>query len=182
VVALGVFNHETTLYVPVWYLISAFARETVAPAAETSSIQSRSGISRRNTLAVGALTAVAVVGAVGALRARFYVGRPDLPDQIFVDPTPVIANQTNLAHNLRELFVQDWLHGRFPIAAAFFAAVGTLGYLATRGIRRVAALWSLGILTSILCFGYVNETRHYLLLVAFWFAYAWGGHTDEDRH
>jgi hypothetical protein len=181
VVALGVFNHETILYVPFWYLIAAFVPETAAPAAETSSIQLRNGVSRRNTLAVGALTAVAVVAAVGAMRARFYVGRPDLPDQVFVDPTPVIANQTNLVHNLRELFVRDWFHVRFPIAAAFFAAIGTLGYLAMCGIRRVAALWSLGILASILCFGYVNETRHYLLLVAFWFAYAFGEHTGEDR-
>ena len=182
VVALGVFNHETILYVPAWYLISAFAGEAAAPAAETSSSQSGNGVSRRNLLAVGAFTALAVVGAVGALRAHFYIGRPDLPNQSFVDPTPVIANQTNLAHNLRELFIRDWLHVRFPIAAAFFAAVGTLGYLAAGGIRRVAALWSLGILASILCFGYVNETRHYLPLVAFWFAYTWGGHAKENRH
>jgi hypothetical protein len=173
VVALGVFNHETILYVPAWYLISAFVRETAAPA-DTAPIQSRHAVPRPNLLAA-ALTAVVVVGAVVALRAHFYVGRPDLPNQLFVDPTPVIANQTNLAHNLRQLFVEDWLHVRFPIAAAFFAAIGTLAYLATRGIRRVAALWSLGVLASILCFGYVNETRHYLPLVAFWFAYAWGG-------
>ena len=71
------------------------------------------------------------------------------------------------------LFINNWGTGRAHISAAFLAAVGVLVWLVRRAESRRVAVWSLVVLATIVAFGYVNETRHYLLLVAFWIAYAW---------
>jgi len=151
--ALGTLNHETILYVPIFYLLSGTRRERLA-----------------------ALASAVVMGAgIVALRAAFYLGRPDLPGQVFEVPEPVIENHLHVAHNLRALFIDNWSAGRAQCSVLFLGAFGVFAWMALRGVERRAASFSLVVLATIVGFGYVNETRHYLLLAAFWVAYAWPG-------
>lgn len=147
---VGLFNHETILYVPVWYALG------------------RDRGQRLDAL----LSAVALGGGALALRQAFYRGRPALADQVFEEPLPVLDNHFHVTHNLGQLFVHDWGSGRAHIAMGFLAAVLSFAWMCTRAELRRAASWSLVVLATIMCFGYVNETRHYLILVAFWTAYS----------
>ncbi|MBS2018713.1 MAG: hypothetical protein JST00_37950 [Deltaproteobacteria bacterium] len=148
---LGAFNHETILYVPLWYLLASERKQRLAAAAAAAG--------------VGVL--------IGVTRAVRYVGQPDLPGQFFDTPTPVIENHLHVAHNLRELFVNDWLAGRAHISVGFLAATAWFAWLARHRETRAQGVWSLVVLGSIVAFGFVNETRLYLVLVAFWIAHAW---------
>jgi hypothetical protein len=149
--ALGTLNHETILYVPLFCLLCGTRRERVAALA----------------------SAVVMGGAIMALRAAFYLGRPELPGQVFEVPAPVIENHLHVAHNVRALFVDNWGAGRADCSVLFLGASAVFAWMALRGILRPAAALSLVVLATIVGFGYVNETRHYLLLAAFWVAYAW---------
>lgn len=148
---IGAFNHETILYVPLWYLLSGDRKEKLA--------------------AVG--SAALVGGVILAMRAVFYRGRPDLPGQVFEPSAPVIENHVHVTHNLRMLLVDNWGAGRAHVSVGLLAAIAGFAWMAARAETRRAAVWSLVVLATIVCFGYVNETRHYLVLVAFWTAYAW---------
>lgn len=149
---LGAFNHETILYIPSWYVLAGDRKQRL----------------------VAAVTALGVGALIGITRAVRYVGQPDLPGQHFEAPTPLIANDLHVAHNLRELFVNDWLAGRAHVSAGFLAATALFVWLTRRRETRAQGVWSLVVLASIVAFGFVNETRLYLVLAAFWIAYAWG--------
>lgn len=148
---LGTFNHETILYLPLWYLLGRDRKQQLA--------------------AIGFLAVMG--GAIAATRAAFYKGQPSLPGQTFETPAPIIENHVHVAHNLRALFVDNWLYGRAHLSVGFLAAITGLVWLALRAKTRQPAVWTLCVLATVVCFGYVNETRHYLVLIAFWFAYAW---------
>ena len=160
ILAVGTLNHETILYVPLYYLIGALVGLPHAT----------SGM--RRALSAGAALGV-VAAAVAGLRALRYVGQPALPGQVFEPPTPLVENHLHVAHNLEQLFVRNWSAGRMHVSVGLLVAIAVLAGLARKPGRRVAALWSLVVIGSILAFGYVNETRHYVILVAFWIAYAW---------
>jgi hypothetical protein len=154
--ALGTLNHETILYVPLWYLLEPLA----APPRDV-----------KKTL-LSALAALAgMIGAIMALRSWLYVGRPALPADNFEVATPLIENHWHVWHNLQQWLWFDWREGRSFIAASLTLCAAWLFWQLRRPELRRAAAWSLCVLASIVCFGYVNETRHYLLLAAFWFAY-----------
>jgi hypothetical protein len=155
---VATFNHETALYLPLWYLLAPLDAEL--PALRR----------RRDTLA-GALAAAIMAGLILVVRALLYAGRPDLPGQTFEPATPVIGNSFHLVHNLGQLFAANWTSGRAFISLAFLSAVVVLSTRLAQPARRRAALWSLMVLLTIVCFGYVNETRLYLPLCAFWFTY-----------
>jgi hypothetical protein len=148
---LGAFNHETILYVPFWYLLTRDRKQW--------------------------LTAAATAAILGALilgtRALFYHGPPNTPGWIVEPVTPLIDNPVHMGHNLAALFVSNWIAGRAYLTIGFVAALAWFGWLAWRRESRRAGIWSLCFLLSVFCFGYTNETRHYLPLIAFWFAYAW---------
>lgn len=162
ILVLGTLNHETILYVPLYYVISALA---LPPP--------------RFQKALPACAALGVIAAaVAGLRALRYVGRPELPGQVFEDPTPLVENHLHVAHNLEQLFVRNWSAGRGHVSVGLVVAIAMLAALARKPGARVAALWSLVVIGSIVAFGYVNETRHYVVLGAFWIAHAW---RDRDR-
>jgi hypothetical protein len=148
--ALGAFNHETILYLPLWYLLTR---------------------NRKQWLGAGA-AAVVLGGAMIATRALFYKGQPNLPGQVFEPLTPVISNHLHAAHNLANLFFWNWIVGRAHLSILVLAAVALCVWLALRSQYRRAAIWSLCVIATIVCFGYINETRHYLPLIAFWVPYA----------
>jgi hypothetical protein len=157
---LGAFNHETVLYIPLWYLLAPLDGERLS-----------AGLAKRLATA---LATMAVVAAVIALaRNHFYVGRPDLPGQEFEQVTPIVENHLHVRHNLSNLFFGNWVAGRAHISLALLSTLAVLTVLAHRVATRRAAVWTLCGIASIVCFGYVNETRHYLSLLSFWFAYAW---------
>lgn len=152
---LGLLNHETVLYLPLWTLLAP-----LAPRA------------RRETAA--ALATALVLGAIiVAVRHLAYRGQPVLPGQVFEPTTPFLSNPIHVAHNARVLFDWNWRPGGRPeVSIALFATTALLGWLATRAATRRLALWSLGVLATIVCFGFVNETRLYIPLIAFWVGYA----------
>jgi hypothetical protein len=156
--SVGVLNHETVLYIPAWFLLSPIARRPAAAA-------------RRDFL-----EGIVVSGLLGAvivtLRSGFYVRRPVMEHQVFEVPAPVIENHVHVMHNVRQLFFYDWVEGRAFVALAFCAAVAASGICIARGRAVRASWWTLGVLSTVIAFGYVNETRHYLPLLAFWVAYA----------
>ena len=155
---LGAFNHETILYLPLWYVLSADRKQQIA--------------------AIG--SAAAIGGVILATRAAFYRGRPNLPGQVFEAPAPVIENHVHVMHNLRALFVDNWAAGHAHISVGLLAAIAGFAWLAVRAETRRAGVWSLVVLGTIVCFGYVNETRHYLVLIAFWVPYAWRLRVDTN--
>jgi hypothetical protein len=154
---VGSINHETILYLPLWFLL--------AP------LDSPLNTSDRRDAWLALVVLALLIASVLALRAWLYVGRPALPAQFFEIETPGINNHLHVRHNLRQWFVEDWRDTKIFISTGLSAAVLFLATrLVRRGSRRIAA-WSLISLASVVCFGYVNETRHYLPLVAFYFAY-----------
>ncbi len=153
---LGLVNHETVLYVPVWYLLSWLEH-------------ARDGRTLRRETAFGAVSLAVLAGGTAFLRERvgtLAAGPPSAP------VNPWVSNEFHLVHNLRQLFVENWSHGRSFISLALLSVLVLLVAFvrAKRSVR--AAVWSLVVIVTIFCSGYVNETRHYLPLVAFWFAYA----------
>ena len=150
---IGAFNHETILYVPLWYLLGPDRRDRAA----------------------GVIAGAAIAAIVGVTRALAYVGPPALPGQVFEPPTPLVENHLHVAHNLEQLFVANWTHGRVHVSVGFLSASALLAWRALRAASaeaRRAAAWSLVVLGTVVAFGYVNETRHYVVLVAFWAAFA----------
>jgi hypothetical protein len=156
---VGTFNHETVLYLPLWYLL--------APLDPDRSERARAV---RFGLAAMVLTA----GTIFGVRRLFYRGRPDLPAQFFEELTPVIDDPQHLRLNLERLFHTNFNDGRAWLSIGVLSLFALLTWTALRNPHgRRAAVWTLSVLATVLCFGYVNESRHYLPLVAFWFAYAW---------
>jgi hypothetical protein len=105
------------------------------------------------------------------LRDLLYVGRPSAKNLVFERPVPVLENHLHVWHNLQQWFWFDWREGRVFIAAGVSSVVAWWFWQLRRRELRRAAIWSLAVFASIIAFGYVNETRHYLLLAAFWFGY-----------
>jgi hypothetical protein len=155
--AVGSVNHETILYLPLWLLLAGPRRARI----------------------FGGAAALAIAALSYGLRALLYVGAPPEAAQQKAEAVlPILGNHVHIVHNLRQLFVSNWLHGRIFLSLSFMGAVAACLWLVRRD--RVAAVWSLCVLGAIACFGYVNETRLYLPLVAFWFAYA--GRIIEREH
>lgn len=154
--ALGVLNHESVLFIPFWYVLA--------------SVRTRS-----SSAFVGASAALGVMGVlIWLLRQRYYVGPPSLPGLTSEGRIPIVHNELHLVHNLKQLVVEDFRSGRLRIATSLWLSLALLvREVARRRPYAPAALWSLCVFTAILCFGYVNETRLYLPLLAFWFAHAW---------
>jgi len=172
----GIFNHETVLYLPFYYLLPRFEDRTDEPR-------------RRWELVFAAACLGGCAAAIHALRASLYRGRPEWPGQAFEPALPGLGNHFHLGHNLRQLFFDDFRAGRAFIALGLPMAVVALSAMLRRRRHPRAALFSLCVIASVLCFGYVNETRHYLPLLAFWFAYGWPGphksregRTSERNH
>jgi hypothetical protein len=157
---LGTLNHETALFVPFWYLLSPFEERKPTKALA------------RPLLGALAVAAAMALG-IWLLREHFYLGRPVMPGQEFEQALPLVANHWHVRHNLRQFLIEDWRSGRAFISLGLLAALGALFWLIARERHTRAALWSLCVIASIIAFGYVNETRHYLMLLAFWFGYAW---------
>jgi hypothetical protein len=99
------------------------------------------------------------------------VGRPDLPGQVFELATPVIGNHLHVAHNVRVFLAADWRAGTTFFTAAIMSGLALLVALAARRGLALGAAWSACVIASVFCFGYLNETRHYLGILAFWFGY-----------
>jgi hypothetical protein len=144
--------------IPLYYLLAPLAGE---------------GQAGRRQVAPAALASLLIGGAVLALRELLYRGRPDLPGQVFEAVTPIIGNHVHVTHNLRQLFVDNWRTGAALKSAGLLFAVAALIGLWARRKHVIASVWTLCAIATIVTFGYVNETRLYLPLVAFWFAYGW---------
>lgn len=155
---VGTLNHETVLLVPLYYLIAPLTGQT-PPA--------------RRQIAHAALALLLIGGAILALRELLYRGRPDLPGQVFETAAPIIGNHIHVTHNLRQLLVDNWRTGAGLVSAIWLLTVVALASLWVARTHVTAAVWTLCALATVVTFGYVNETRHYLLLAAFWFAYGW---------
>jgi hypothetical protein len=169
ILLIGTFNHETVLYVPAWYLLS-----TLDPARRSRRL--------RQDVIAAALGSIVIVTAIAACRHFLFVGGPDFgpafgpesPGQTFEAPTPFVSNNIHIRHNLQQLLVEDWRHGRAFMNAGIVAALLSLIALGLKAFTRdiTALAWSALVVATIFCFGYQSETRLYLPLVAFWFAYA----------
>jgi hypothetical protein len=159
---VGTFNHETVLYIPLWYLLAPL---------------DRAGFSRerKTDMAFAALATLLIGAVIIALRQGLYVGRPDLPGQAFEAVTPVVSNQLHASHNLREALFHSWRGARRTLID-----VGLLGVIVGGGLVSIdrgavprAIVWSASVIAAVFLFGYLSEMRLYLPLIAFWFAHAW---------
>jgi hypothetical protein len=159
---IGVVNHETALYIPLWYLLRGFERTW--PRGERLAAQR-----------VALLAFPSVLLLIWGIGAALYVGKPVWATDTSQDVAPVIGNQFHLVHNLRQLFVRNWSSEQAVISVAIIAAIGLLIKMVREPHLRPAAIWTLCVLASVACFGYVNETRLYLVPVAFWFGLAASG-------
>jgi hypothetical protein len=148
ILLIGAVNHETILYVPLWYLLTPVEERT----------------DRRSLVAVVAMIALGVV--IFGLRHALYLGPPDLTNVNPEVPLPLIDNHLHVWQNLQRLVTN------FGSLQAFvtLSLGATIVLLIARAPRR-AAVWSLIVIATVVAFGYVNETRHYLPLIAFWFTY-----------
>jgi len=157
---LGTLNHETVLFLPLWYCLSPFEAE-------------RPLRSYARTVLGAAVVATAMALVIWFLREHFYLGRPVMPGQMFEAPLPVVANHWHVRHNVRQFLIEDWRSGRAFISLGLCGTFFVLARLILQKKSLRAALWTLCAILSVVAFGYVNETRHYLMLLAFWFGYAW---------
>ncbi len=156
---VGAFNHESALAIAVWYVLAPLA-------------PSRSAAHARREMAAGAVTLALLLAAILLVRRHIFLGHA-LADLGHPGALPVLGNEWHLVHNLGQLFGANFRNERLFISLAVLSA---LGWLVAKTVRRSqlrAAVWSIVVLASIACFGYVNETRLYLPLLGFWFAYAW---------
>ncbi len=157
----GTLNHESVLYIPLWYLLPA-----------DGDAQARRAAVRQRPIA--ALLGVAMAGVIAIVRHHFYLGRPEIPGHIFEPATPVVSNLIEVSHNLRQLLIEDWKS--MPKAFVSATLLSVIALLIRNVVRRRlvrASIWSLCVLGSIFVFGYINETRLYFPLLAFWFAHGW---------
>jgi hypothetical protein len=139
------------------------------------------GTPRRRELVEATSTAVVLALAIQAVRNTLYRGRPNLPGQVFEPALSGVGNHFHLVHNLRQVMFEDFHAGRSRIAASVLAALALLVAMVSRNTHRRAAVFSLCVIASIFCFGYVNETRHYLPLLAFWLAHGWPDKPADPR-
>ncbi|HEX4355694.1 MAG TPA: hypothetical protein VHZ95_22360, partial [Polyangiales bacterium] len=146
-IAIGAFNHETVLYLPLWFLIEAVV--------ERRSLE-------RTMIAVAAFALLAIV--IFFVRRALYIG-------VNSTSTPVIENELHVVHNLQQWFWYDWREGRVFIAASLSSVTLWLLWQLRRHPLRTIGAWTLTVLATIVCFGYVNETRLYLAPLAFWFGH-----------
>jgi hypothetical protein len=154
---IGTLNHETILYVPFYYFLSPIDRPWAACKRE---------------LLVATLASVAMGGAIFMLRNHFYIGPPNWPGQELEQSLPLVSNHQHIVHNLKQLLFANWISRRALISLPVLLALAILIKLVRNRNRARAAIWTLTVFATIVCFGYVNETRHYLLLISFWFALA----------
>ncbi|HWA77757.1 MAG TPA: hypothetical protein VG937_35720 [Polyangiaceae bacterium] len=158
-VLLGLFNHETVLYVPLWCAL-AVTDSALSPTR------------RQRELLWGVIGLVATIAGILLLREVLYVGPASLPAHAIDSATPWLANPLHLRHNLRQFWIENWGAGRAWISVSLLLALWVLlAAVCKRRPETRAALWSLLVLLTVFCFGYVNETRLYLPLFAFWFGY-----------
>jgi hypothetical protein len=153
----GLFNHETALLFPLWYMLVPVER----PRPKTASRQ----------LAFGSAAFLAAGAVIAVVRDARYQGRPKLSGQVFETATPVVENHLHVSHNLQQLFYADWTHARRFVGSTFFLALLGLVMLVFRSKDVRASLFSFAFLVTVVAFGYVNETRHYLPLLSFWAVY-----------
>jgi hypothetical protein len=154
---IGTLNHETILYVPLYYLLSPIDRPL--------------NVGKREIL-VAALAAVTMGSVIVLLRNHFYVGPPNWPGQELEASLPLVSNHQHIVHNLKQLLFANWISRRAFVSATVLLALAALVGAVRRRRHTRAAVWTLTVFATIVCFGYVNETRHYLLLISFWFALA----------
>lgn len=160
---VGTLNHETVLYVSLWCGL-AFCDRALTPSERW-----------RQYVAAGLAFSLAST-TIYVLREALYIGPPELLGRAAEAGTPLLENPTHLRHNLRQFLLVNWSAGRALISTTLAMALLVFATLVTTDARlRRPALWSLGVLSSIFCFGYVNETRLYLSPLAFWFGYLAGG-------
>jgi hypothetical protein len=147
---LGTFNHETILFIPLYYLLTR---------------------DRKQLFTAGAV-ALLMGGAIVVTRRLFYKGQPELTDQVFEATTPFMTNPTHFIHDLKQIFAINWVWGRSYISIFILGSFALLAWLAAKvPAHRRAALWSLVVMAAIVVIGFSNETRIYIPLVSFWAAY-----------
>ena len=154
---VGAVNHETALYVPIWYAICACDPR-------------RARAERGRALKLSLVAATGMLVTIFALRHALYVGKPSWGTDAH-DAAPLIGNPLHVAHNLRQLFIRNWLTDKLAVSLAFIGTVALLTRALADARWRCAAIWTLLVLASVVCFGFVNETRLYLAPLAFWFGY-----------
>ena len=97
---------------------------------------------------------------------------------LFIAPTAVagvdldadlIGNTWNLAHNGRQFLIVNWRSTLLFVNLALITAVAFL--VLVFKTYPVAAIWTGLWILSIFLFGFINETRLYLPLIAFWLVF-----------
>jgi hypothetical protein len=170
---VGALNHETVLYIPFWYMLGWLDTIGSRPTARASP--------RWRECLGAAVAALLIAAVVVGLRRWLYIGKPELAGQVFEIATPVIGNHLHVAHNVERFLRADWSAARTWHTAALLFGFAALAALALHRRLYRATMWSACVLLSVFCFGYLDETRHYLSLMAFWFGYGWGPRLDETR-
>src|SRR5262245_45685674 len=86
---VGALNHETVVYIPLWYLLAPLDR----------------GARRWRDVAEAAVALALLLAFIAGLRNWLYVGRPVLPGQVFEKAAPLVENHIHVAHNVYQLVV-----------------------------------------------------------------------------
>jgi hypothetical protein len=160
---VGTLNHETVLYIPLWYMIAATMEHPAAGAP----------VRRLRNFSFAAAVAAGVAGSILWMRRAIVVRAPRISGEMPETSGPISTNEFHLRHNLEQFLVHNWAGGRAFISIALSTAVFGLWVCRRRDEYRVAAWWSLSVIGAVFCFGYINETRLYLCLLVFWTTFAW---------
>lgn len=159
---VSLFNRETCLFLLLWFVLEAlFGRKTgVAAAAAFGSINWRK-------LGTAVLLFLVTIGFIYGIR-----------EWLFISPTSVagadldaaqLGNNWNLTHNVNQFLRINWQSSLLFVNASLITAVLLLALAFKR--FPVAALWTACWLASIFAVGFINETRLYTPLFAFWLVY-----------
>jgi hypothetical protein len=163
----ALLNRESCLFILLWFMLESIwgtNRPSFAAKIEGGSPLKR--IDWRKFFLAG-LTFLGTVIIIYGIR-----------EWLFIAPTPVegldldveqLGNNWNLAHNVNQFLLYNWRSTLLFINLALLTAVVFLALIFRR--YPVAAIWTVCWIASIFAFGFINETRLYIPLIAFWIVY-----------
>lgn len=159
---VSLFNRETCLFLLLWFVLEAlFGRKTGLV------VDSTSGRVDWRQLLTAVFLLLATLLFIYGMREWLFIA-PTAVAGVDLDAAQ-LGNNWNLTHNVNQFLRINWQSSLLFVNASLITAV----LLLVLAFKRfpVAALWTACWLASIFAVGFINETRLYTPLFAFWLVY-----------
>ena len=160
-------NREAALFIPFWLIINSL-KLSVSPVEKRIrlSVESSASFLSGMIFSIVSIVYTEWIRKVN-FKASFLGGiGEDVKHKSF-------GNHFNLVENLKHLFFSNWASSHFYVSSiVFFMLYWIIKYILLGDeIVRKKSIFVGSILLAIICFGLVNETRMYLILIPFFVDY-----------